>query len=100
MYVCVNQAIAQCESLFAASVYVSTSLYLIMPITPQILDLAMPLNESRPRKFLFEVEYRVDREKYYYLILFHSYVAVVAVMSIVVCADTIYIAYVQHCCSL
>ncbi|CAL1677738.1 unnamed protein product [Lasius platythorax] len=85
---------------YATYVYVSTSLYLIMPMTPQILDLMMPLNESRPRKFLFEVEYRVDREKYYYLILFHSYVAVVAVMSIVVCADTTYIAYVQHCCSL
>lgn len=71
-----------------------------MPMSPQILDIMMPLNESRPRKFLFEVEYRIDREKYYYLILFHSYVAVIGVMSIVVCADTTYIAYVQHGCSL
>jgi len=71
-----------------------------MPMSPQILDIMMPLNESRPRKFLFEVEYHIDREKYYYLILFHSYVAVIGVMSIVVCADTTYIAYVQHGCSL
>ncbi|KAL6441757.1 hypothetical protein ACFW04_003688 [Cataglyphis niger] len=85
---------------YATYVYVSTSLYLLMPISPQILDIVMPLNESRPRKFLFEVEYLIDREKYYYFILFHSYVAVVAVMSIVVCADTTYIAYVQHGCSL
>ncbi|XP_029166107.1 uncharacterized protein LOC114936925 [Nylanderia fulva] len=85
---------------YATYVYVSTSLYLTMPMTPQIMDLVMPLNESRPRKFLFEVEYRIDREKYYYFILFHSYVAVVAVMSIVVCVDTTYIAYVQHGCSL
>ncbi|XP_070165807.1 uncharacterized protein [Polyergus mexicanus] len=85
---------------YAIYVYVSTSLYLLMPISPQILDIVMPLNESRPRKFLFEVEYHIDREKYYYFILFHSYVAVIAVMSIVVCADTTYIAYVQHGCSL
>ncbi|XP_019884004.1 uncharacterized protein LOC109610211 isoform X1 [Camponotus floridanus] len=85
---------------YSIYVYVSMILYLLMPMSPQILDIMMPLNESRPRKFLFEVEYRIDREKYYYLILFHSYVAVIGVMSIVVCADTTYIAYVQHGCSL
>ncbi|XP_072756972.1 uncharacterized protein [Anoplolepis gracilipes] len=85
---------------YAIYVYSSTSLYLLMPMSPQILDIVMPLNESRPRKFLFEVEYHIDREKYYYFILFHSYVAVIAVMSIVVCADTTYIVYVQHGCSL
>ncbi|KAF3054288.1 Odorant receptor 377, partial [Nylanderia fulva] len=75
---------------YATYVYVSTSLYLIMPMTPQIMDLVMPLNESRPRK----------SEKYYYFILFHSYVAIVTLMSIVVCVDTTYIAYLKHGCSL
>ncbi|XP_024889762.1 uncharacterized protein LOC112466106 [Temnothorax curvispinosus] len=87
-------------SLFAAYIYMSMSLYLIIPVSPQIMDIVMPLNDSRPRKFLLEVEYRVDREKYYYPILLHSYVAITAIISIMVCVDTTYIAYVQHGCSL
>nr|XP_012231988.1 PREDICTED: uncharacterized protein LOC105677736 [Linepithema humile] len=85
---------------YATYVYTSTTLFLIIPLSSQILDVIMPLNETRPRRFLFEVEYRIDHEKYYYPILFHSYVAVAIIMSIVVCVDTTYVMYVQHGCSL
>ncbi|XP_072757387.1 uncharacterized protein [Anoplolepis gracilipes] len=85
---------------YAIYVYSSTSLYLLMPMSPQILDIVMPLNESRPRKFVFEVEYHIDREKYYYFILCHTHTAVILLMVIIVCADTTYIVYVQHGCSL
>jgi len=67
-----------------------------MSMSSQILDVIISLNETRPRKFLFEVEYRIDHEKYYYPILFNSYIAVMAIISVMVCVDTTYIAYVQH----
>ncbi|EGI58592.1 hypothetical protein G5I_13307, partial [Acromyrmex echinatior] len=76
------------------------ALFMIIPMSPQIMDIVMPLNNTRPRKLLIEVEYRVDREKYYYPILFHSYVAIVLIISIIVCVDTTYISYVEHGCSL
>lgn len=71
-----------------------------MPLSSQILDTMMPLNETRPRKFLVEVEYYVDREKYYYPILLHSCVTVVSLSTIIVAIDSVYMAYVQHGCSL
>ncbi|XP_058804998.1 odorant receptor 13a-like [Phymastichus coffea] len=44
------------------------------PLTPVILDLVKPLNESRPKSALYIVEFFVDQHKYYYSILFHGYV--------------------------
>ncbi|XP_011878672.1 PREDICTED: uncharacterized protein LOC105567976 [Vollenhovia emeryi] len=85
---------------YATYIYLSMLLYLIIPVSPQIMDIVMPLNVSRPRRLLLEVEYRVDQEKYYYPILFHSYMTVLGTISIMVCVDTTYIAYVQHGCSL
>ncbi|KYQ50200.1 Odorant receptor 49b, partial [Trachymyrmex zeteki] len=85
---------------FAVYIYTSMALFMMIPMSPQIMDIVMPLNDSRPRKLLIEVEYRVDREKYYYPILFHSYVAIILCISIVVCVDTTYISYVEHGCGL
>ncbi|KAG5332520.1 OR22B protein, partial [Acromyrmex heyeri] len=86
--------------LYSIYIYTSLALFMIIPMSPQIMDIVMPLNDTRPRKLLIEVEYRVDREKYYYPILFHSYVAIVLIISIIVCVDTTYISYVEHGCSL
>ncbi|XP_072757390.1 uncharacterized protein [Anoplolepis gracilipes] len=85
---------------YAIYIYSSTVLYLLIPMSPQILDIVMPLNESRPRKFLLEVEYHIDPEKYYYFILCHTCMSIISLMIMVVCADTTYILYVQHGCSL
>lgn len=74
----------RCRSLFAAYLYMSMSLGFVISMSPQIMDIVKPLNESRSRKLLVEVEYHVDQEKYYYPILFHSYVAVIATTSIIV----------------
>ncbi|XP_018311018.1 uncharacterized protein [Mycetomoellerius zeteki] len=92
--------VTMCRSLFAVYIYTSMALFMMIPMSPQIMDIVMPLNDSRPRKLLIEVEYRVDREKYYYPILFHSYVAIILCISIVVCVDTTYISYVEHGCGL
>ncbi|KYN26701.1 Odorant receptor 49b [Trachymyrmex cornetzi] len=86
--------------LYSIYVYTSMVLFMIIPMSPQIMDIVMPLNDTRPRMLLIEVEYRVDREKYYYPMLFHSYAAIVLIISIIVCVDTTYISYVEHGCSL
>ncbi|KAF3054611.1 Odorant receptor 114 [Nylanderia fulva] len=75
-------------------------LYLFIPLTPKILDIVRPLNESRPLKFICEVEYRVDKEKYYYPILMHVSLTTVITVGIILAIDTIYIICVLHACSL
>lgn len=36
-----------------------------------LFDIVMPLNESRPRKLLFPMEYFIDQQKYFYAITIH-----------------------------
>ncbi|XP_039305954.1 uncharacterized protein LOC105193345 isoform X4 [Solenopsis invicta] len=74
--------------------------YLLIPLTPKILDFVVPLNESRPLAYIYQGEYRVDKEKYYYPILFHSYLATACTMTILFTCDTTYIICVLHACSL
>jgi len=78
----------------------SLSLYMLIPVTPQLLDLLMPLNKSRSYKYLFDVKYSFDREMYYYPALFYSYLMAVMTMSIMVITDTSYISLAQHACGL
>lgn len=75
-------------------------LYLLIPLSPKILDIVIPLNESRPLKYVYQAEYRVDKEKYYYLILCHTYMSSVITVGIILSIDTMYIICVLHACSL
>ncbi|XP_011637959.2 uncharacterized protein LOC105427760 [Pogonomyrmex barbatus] len=85
---------------YAVLIYSLTSLYMLIPITPQLLDLLKPLNKSRPHKYLFDIDYSFDREVYYYPVLLHSYLTTVITMSVMIITDTIYMAFAQHACSL
>jgi len=73
---------------------------MLIPVTPQLLDLLMPLNKSRPYKYLFDVDYSFDREVYYYPVLFYSYLTTVVAMSVMVTTDTSYMSLAQHACGL
>lgn len=84
----------------AVTIYTLMSLYMLIPITPQLLDLLMPLNESRPYKYLFDIDYSFDREVYYYPVLLHSYLTTVMTMTVMIITDTSYMSLAQHVCGL
>ncbi|KAK2583658.1 hypothetical protein KPH14_009593 [Odynerus spinipes] len=81
---------------YTAVIYFAMWTYLILPLTPKILDVVNPLNETRPIKFLFRAEYKVDDKQYFWYILMHGYVVSVASISILIATDTLIIRYVQH----
>lgn len=85
---------------FAVMIYSLMSLYMLIPVTPQLLDLLMPLNKSRPYKYLFDIDYSFDREVYYYPVLLHAYLTTVMTMSVMIITDTSYMLFTQHACSL
>jgi len=60
----------------------------------------MPLNKSRPYKYLFDVDFSFDREVYYYPVLLFSYLTTVITMSVMVITDTSYISLAQYACVL
>ncbi|KAL0102408.1 hypothetical protein PUN28_017984 [Cardiocondyla obscurior] len=86
---------------YVAVYFVTTMIfYLLIPLIPKILDIIIPLNESRPLAYVFPAEYKVDKVKFYYPIVFHSYVTTITTIIILFTIDTTYIVCVLHACSL
>ncbi|KAL0121608.1 hypothetical protein PUN28_006850 [Cardiocondyla obscurior] len=96
-YACISLKIAK---YYGGYILISLILYLFIPLVPRILDIVVPLNESRPLVYVFQGEYGVDKEKYYFLIVLHSYIASLNTITAVFTVDITYIASVLHACSL
>nr|XP_012231786.1 PREDICTED: uncharacterized protein LOC105677626 [Linepithema humile] len=87
-------------SFISAYCYTILVLYVLIPLIPRILDIVIPLNESRPLRHIYEAEYKVDKDKYYYPILLHAFISSVTTIGIILTIDSIYIVCVLHACSL
>nr|AXM05185.1 odorant receptor [Campoletis chlorideae] len=86
---------------YVVFVYGSLAIYLTVPLTPQILDIISPLNETRPRQFLYEVEYMIfDKDDHYVSIMIHNYFGSIVAILIVVSVDAMLLAYVHHICGM
>ncbi|XP_051168369.1 odorant receptor 49b-like [Leptopilina boulardi] len=83
------------------SLFVTGILFFGTSLTSQILDIILPLNESRPKKFPFQVYYYVDcPEDYFYFIVIHFSFLGLIVVFIVLSAETVFAVFTEHACSL
>ncbi|KAM0732215.1 Odorant receptor Or2 [Formica fusca] len=84
------------------SVYINifVVMFMLIPLTPKVLDIIIPLNESRPAIYVLEGDWGVDKEKYYFPILLHCYLVAIISTRCMVNVDTMYIVCVLHGCSL
>ncbi|XP_047352568.1 odorant receptor 83a-like isoform X2 [Vespa velutina] len=67
------------------------------------LTLSYAYSETSDKSIIpFEVDYLslIDIKKYYYLILVHCYICVIAHVLIIVAVDTIFITFIQHSCAM
>lgn len=86
---------------FAVLIYVMMSMFITIPsLGPMLLDIVLPLNESRPRHFAIYAEYGVDQDKYFVAIFLYTTVMITVGMTIMVAVDTMHIACTAHACSL
>ncbi|XP_071625437.1 uncharacterized protein [Temnothorax longispinosus] len=86
--------------LYLILLYITLLMLIITPLTPILLDIVMPLNESRSRFFVIEVEFRVNKDEYFLPIF--CYISVLAIVSIniTLSVETMHIACTAHACSL
>lgn len=75
-------------------------LFILLSLTPQILDVIMPLNETRQKKMMFYLEYNIDHEKYFYWTVLHAVCSSVCLAYVIFCADTIFLITVHHACGI
>ncbi|XP_076679373.1 uncharacterized protein LOC143374802 [Andrena cerasifolii] len=76
--------------------YVTLLSYLAVPSTPLILDVVMPLNQSREKQYIFVANYGVDNEEYYYYLCIHMYIGAFAVGHLFAACESMYMLYVHH----
>ncbi|XP_077264239.1 uncharacterized protein LOC143898549 [Temnothorax americanus] len=62
------------------------------------IDVPMNISHQRSRHLFIITEYFIDQEKYFYLILFHMYVAFFIGTTVMVAIGTMLITYAQHTC--
>ncbi|KAG5330351.1 OR67A protein, partial [Acromyrmex charruanus] len=86
--------------IYAGALYSITITYLMVPIKPILLDVILPLNESRPRFFMLSIEYKIDKDKYFVPLFFYNIIVVVTGVAILIGVDAMYVTRTIHACSL
>ncbi|XP_029677018.1 odorant receptor 13a-like [Formica exsecta] len=93
---------ARLFSLIYTSYYaIAAPLFILITLTPQILDIVLPLNESRPILLPYEAHYFVhDDTEYFFYIFFHALVGIIIVCVGLLAHDCLILTYIEHVCSI
>ncbi|XP_020295568.1 uncharacterized protein LOC109860708 [Pseudomyrmex gracilis] len=82
-------------------VYTSLAIFTLTFFSPHILDIVIPLNESRERwHFPDSLEYFIDQEKHLYLLAGYLFLVALVGMNTALATETASMAYVQHICAM
>ncbi|XP_032675064.1 uncharacterized protein LOC116845919 [Odontomachus brunneus] len=70
------------------------------PTAPLLLDVVLPLNESRERKIYIEVEYFVDPSEYFGPLALHVTICLCSGILTTVATGTMFYGYALHACGV
>ncbi|KAL0126378.1 hypothetical protein PUN28_005046 [Cardiocondyla obscurior] len=70
--------------------------YILIQYSPILFDIIMPLNTSRPRKLLFDGEYFIDSEKYFFVISIHMCIGLLAELMCATATESFTLANAVH----
>ncbi|XP_076671033.1 odorant receptor 9a-like isoform X2 [Andrena cerasifolii] len=89
------------EANFAGTLLAFVMLFLLIPLTPIFLDVVLPLNETRPRRHIFQLNYIfVDTDECFYPIYLHMAWSTFSNVMIIIAIDSLYMVFVHHTCGL
>ncbi|XP_025074021.1 uncharacterized protein LOC112552618 [Pogonomyrmex barbatus] len=77
-------------------VYIIIVFFILTQYISILLDIVIPLNESRPRKFLFPIEYFIDQQKYFYIITIHIAIGLSCIATSGVATESFSLANALH----
>lgn len=86
--------------LVAACCFLGVILFMLVTLVPHILDIVLPLNESRPIMLPYEAYYFVDEREYFFHIFLVSFVAALIAMIGLLAHDCMLLTYVEHACGV
>ncbi|XP_012138734.1 uncharacterized protein LOC100875549 [Megachile rotundata] len=75
----------------------SMTIFLSVTLLPSVLDVILPLNETRPRQQLFNVEYLFfDKDEYYYSVYLQLSWSTFVIVMVIGFVDSLYIIIIHH----
>lgn len=74
--------------------------FAIMELIPDILDFALPLNESRMHYLPPVNEYRGYQEAYFYPVLFYVIASTITGLITIVSVGMMLLSIILHCCAI
>jgi len=80
--------------------FISAFLFLCMSLIPPLLDIVLPLNESRPILSVHPGYYFVDEKEYFFYIFWHAVVVWEIAVTGIVAHDCMLLTYIEHVCSI
>lgn len=81
-------------------IYIEVVLYWSLCLSPIILDVLDPLNETRTKIHIFHTDYGVDKDRYYWFIFAHECIVTMVGLSVVIALETVYFTWAVHACAL
>lgn len=63
-------------------------MYILIQYIPSLLDIIIPLNESRSRKFLPQTEYSVDQQKYFHILVIYINIGLIFLVTIGIATES------------
>ncbi|XP_076757701.1 uncharacterized protein LOC143427435 [Xylocopa sonorina] len=87
--------------LYAKTLMAFLSVFLCLPLYNPLMDIILPLNESRPRQHIYRVNYVLfDEFEYFYTVYVHLTLITIIAVSIIIAVDSLYITIIHHACGL
>ncbi|XP_035741917.1 uncharacterized protein LOC118450331 [Vespa mandarinia] len=72
------------------------TIFLLVTFVPPLMDIIIPLNESRHMELPVLAEYFIDEQKHFYLIYFHMVVSIMIIITILIAIDTQLMVFCCH----
>ncbi|KAG5311616.1 OR4 protein, partial [Acromyrmex insinuator] len=80
--------------------YFGVYTFISLSLVPQVLDVVLPLNESRPILPIYPGYYFVDERKYFFYIFSHAVMAWEIAVTVILSHDCMLLTYIEHICSI
>lgn len=82
---------------FSGSLLTALILFLLVPLVSPILDVVLPLNETRPRQQLLKINYIIfdDADYFFYVYMQLAWGSIMVVVTII-SVDSLYILIIHH----
>ncbi|RLU17797.1 hypothetical protein DMN91_010035 [Ooceraea biroi] len=80
-------------------VFMCVFVFTVIECSPVILDVIIPMNESRPRKFEIDLEIFVDKEQYFFLYIMEEVLLLGIGLCTVITTGTFLATLGKHCCA-